>query len=165
MGGPNLILLAGPNGAGKTTASSDLLAGALNIHHFVNADEITLTLGGEHPAMAAGRIMLERLRDLTAQRTNVAFETTLASRSFAPWIRRLKDSGYSFNLFYFWLPTPEVAIERVRVRKLLGGHSVPEVAAGFRLGVLRQATSPWSSCATAKSSTSTRATSPSLTTS
>ena len=95
--------------------------------------------------MAAGRIMLERLRDLTAQRTNVAFETTLASRSFAPWIRRLKDSGYSFNLFYFWLPTPEVAIERVRVRKLLGGHSVPEVAAGFRLGVLRQATSPWSS--------------------
>jgi len=77
--------------------------------------------------MAAGRIMLERLRDLTAQRTNVAFETTLASRSFAPWIRRLKDSGYSFNLFYFWLPTPEVAIERVRVRKLLGGHSEPEV--------------------------------------
>jgi predicted ABC-type ATPase len=39
----------------------------------------------------------------------------------------LKDSGYSFNLFYFWLPTPDIAIERVRVRKLLGGHSVPEV--------------------------------------
>ena len=75
--------------------------------------------------MAAGRIMLERRRDLTAQRTNVAFETTLASRSFAPWIRRLKDSGYSFNLFYFCLPTPEVAIERVRVRKLLGGHWLP----------------------------------------
>jgi predicted ABC-type ATPase len=126
MDGPNLILLAGPNGAGKTTASSDLLAGALGVHHFVNADEIALQLGGEHAAIAAGRLMLERLRDLTDQRANVAFESTLASRSFAPWIMRLKDSGYSFNLFYFWLPTPEMAIERVRLRKILGGHSVPE---------------------------------------
>ncbi len=106
----------GPNGAGKTTASSDLLAGALGVHHFVNADEIALTLGGEHAAIAVGRIMLERLRDLTAQRANVAFESKLASRSFAPWIRRLKGSGYSFNLFYFWLPTPEMAIKRVRER-------------------------------------------------
>jgi predicted ABC-type ATPase len=126
MDGPNLILLAGPNGAGKTTASSDLLAGVLNVHHFINADEIALDLGGEHAAIAAGRIMLERLRHLTDQRANVAFESTLASRSFAPWIRRLKDSGYSFNLFYFWLPTPDMAIERVRLRKILGGHSVPE---------------------------------------
>lgn len=32
--------------------------------------------------MEAGRIMLRRLDALTAQRLNVAFETTLASRSF-----------------------------------------------------------------------------------
>ena len=93
MDGPNLILLAGPNGAGKTTASRDLLAGALNVHLFVNADEIALQLGSEHSAMAAGRIMLERLRDFTDQRANVAFESTLASRSFARWIKRLRDSG------------------------------------------------------------------------
>jgi predicted ABC-type ATPase len=70
--------------------------------------------------------MLERLRDLTDQRANVAFESTLASRSFAPWIRRLKDSGYTFTLFYFWIPTPEMAVDRVRRRIKLGGHSVPE---------------------------------------
>jgi predicted ABC-type ATPase len=126
MDGPNLILLAGPNGAGKTTASQDLLAGALNIHHFVNADEIALDLGSVHAAMAAGRTMLERLRYLTDQRANVAFESTLASRTFAPWIRRLMDSGYTFNLFYFWIPTPDMAIERVRRRVALGGHKVPE---------------------------------------
>ena len=127
MDGPNLILLAGPNGAGKTTASSDLLAGALNVHHFVNADEIALTLFGEHPAMAAGRIMLDRLHNLTDQRASVAFESTLSSRTFAPWIRRLKGAGYTFTLFYFWIPTPEMAIDRVRRRMKLGGHSVPEV--------------------------------------
>ena len=122
MDGPNLILLARPNGAGNTTAARDLLAGALDVHHFVNADEIARDLGGDNPeqtAIRAGRIMLERLRHLTDQRANVAFESTLASRSFAPWIRRLKDSGYSFNLLYFWIPAPEMAIERVRRRTML----------------------------------------------
>ena len=129
MDSPNLILLAGPNGAGKTTASRDLLAETLQVYDFVNADEIANDLAGDNPepvAINAGRIMLERLHFLTAQRANVAFESTLASRSFAPWIKRLKATGYSFSLFYFWIPTPEMAIDRVRRRKLLGGHTVPE---------------------------------------
>jgi predicted ABC-type ATPase len=70
MDGPNLILLAGPNGAGKTTASNDLLAGAFDVQHFINADDIALDLGGKHAAIAAGRIMLKRLRHLTDQRAN-----------------------------------------------------------------------------------------------
>jgi predicted ABC-type ATPase len=129
MNSPNLILLAGPNGAGKTTASRDLLAGTLHVYDFVNADEIAKDLGGDKPervAIDAGRVMLERLHSLTGQRANVAFESTLASRSFAPWIGRLKASGYSFSLFSFWIPNPEMAINRVRRRKLLGGHTVPE---------------------------------------
>lgn len=129
MDSPNLILLAGPNGAGKTTASRDLLAETLRVYDFVNADEIANDLAGDKPelvALHAGRLMLERLHSLTTQRANVAFESTLASRSFAPWIARLKASGYTFSLFYFWIPSPEMAIDRVRRRKLLGGHTVPE---------------------------------------
>ncbi|MEO7144633.1 MAG: zeta toxin family protein [Bryobacteraceae bacterium] len=126
---PNLILLAGPNGAGKSTASSRLLIGALEVHEFVNADVIAQGLSAFNPEAAsleAGRVMLRRLRHLTDLRVNVAFESTLASRSFAPWIRRLRDTGYNFHLFYYWLPTPEMAIQRVAHRKRLGGHTVPE---------------------------------------
>ncbi len=126
---PHLIVLAGPNGAGKTTVSTDLLQGALGVHEFVNADTIARGLSEFNPAGAAieaGRVMLRRLRHLTAQRLDVAFETTLASRSFAPWIRELKAAGYDFHLFFISLPTPEVAIDRVRSRVLRGGHSVPE---------------------------------------
>lgn len=126
---PNLIVLAGPNGAGKTTASRDLLEETLHIHDFVNADEIAKNLAGDSPesvSIQAGRLMLLRLRELAEQRKNVAFESTLSSRSFAPWIRQIKQTGYSFSLFYFWLPSPEMAIERVRRRKQLGGHSVPD---------------------------------------
>ena len=126
---PHLIVLAGPNGAGKTTASTDLLQGALGVHEFVNADTIARGLSEFNPegaAIEAGRVMLRRLRHLTAQRLDLSFETTLASRSFAPWIRDLKTSGYDFHLFFISLPTPEVAIDRVRSRVQRGGHSVPE---------------------------------------
>jgi predicted ABC-type ATPase len=129
MSEPNLILLAGPNGAGKSTAAPDLLRGALNVHEFVNADVIARGLSAFHPegaAMAAGRVMLTRLHELTRERKNVAFESTLASRTFAPWIRELRETGYRFHLFYFWLPSADDCIKRVSKRKLLGGHFVPE---------------------------------------
>ena len=69
--------------------------------------------------------MLARLHELAAARTTFAFETTLASRSFAPWIRRLVDEGYEFHLVFFWLPSADVAIQRVASRVRAGGHNVP----------------------------------------
>jgi len=127
--GPNIIIVAGPNGAGKTTAAADILVGALAVHEFVNADVIAKGLSAFQPesvAFDAGRIMLRRLHHLTAQRVNVAFETTLASRTFASWIRALTPTGYGFHLLFFWLPSADMAVSRVRTRVLEGGHHVPE---------------------------------------
>lgn len=70
--------------------------------------------------------MLEHLHDLAEQRANFAFETTLASRTFAPWIAKLKTTGYQFHLFYVWVPSADVSVARVRRRVILGGPSVPE---------------------------------------
>jgi predicted ABC-type ATPase len=50
----------------------------------------------------------------------------LASKTFAPWIRELRDSGYEFHLCYIWLASPEYAVNRVARRVRQGGHSVPE---------------------------------------
>jgi len=122
-------VLAGPNGAGKSTAAPELLKGALGVHEFVNADLIAQGLSGfqpENTAIEAGRILLHRLRRLTEQRVSVAFESTLASRSLAPWIRNLLGSGYAFHLLFLWLPTAEMAVARVQDRVRMGGHSVPE---------------------------------------
>ncbi|HHT9146286.1 MAG TPA: hypothetical protein ACFYD4_11560 [Candidatus Wunengus sp. YC61] len=55
-----------------------------------------------------------------------AFETTLASRTFAPWIKELKQTGYFFHLVFLWLPNEEFAIARVAERVRMGGHNVPE---------------------------------------
>ena len=128
-GSPRLVLISGPNGAGKSTAAYDLLRGALMVPEFVNADTIAHGLSAFEPAksaMSAGRIMLDRLQNLAAARQDFAFETTLASRTFAPRVRRLRQSGYRFLLVFLFLPDSDVAVARVRERVRLGGHDVPE---------------------------------------
>jgi predicted ABC-type ATPase len=127
---PNVIVLAGPNGAGKSTAAARLLQGTLRVTEFVNADVIARGLSAFHPegaSMAAGRIMLTRLHELAEDGRDFAFETTLASRSFAPWLKRIiEERDYSLSLFFFWLPSPEMAVNRVAERVQSGGHSIPE---------------------------------------
>jgi predicted ABC-type ATPase len=126
---PTLIILAGPNGAGKTTAANALLHGYMGLDQFVNADDIARGLSGFAPDLAAikaGRIMLARMRELVAARASFAFETTLATRSYALWLDRLRASGYRIGLFFLWLPSPDVAIDRVRQRVRQGGHDIPE---------------------------------------
>jgi predicted ABC-type ATPase len=126
---PTVIVLAGVNGAGKTTASRSLLANTLKVMTFVNADVIAQGLSGFDPgaaALRAGRIMLEQMAELAAQRANFAFETTLAGRGYASWLNSLRATGYAVHLFYFWLNNVEMAIARVATRVKKGGHHVPE---------------------------------------
>jgi predicted ABC-type ATPase len=125
---PSVVILAGPNGAGKSTAAPALLQGALAVNEFVNADVIARGLSAFDPdavAIAAGRVMLVRLRELAVQRNSFAFETTLASRTFAPWLRNLAASGYDIHLVFLWLSSAELAIERVADRVRNGGHNIP----------------------------------------
>lgn len=77
---PQVIIIAGPNGAGKTTLAPFLLRDTLNVREYVNADPIALGLSGFDPSsvgFAAGRVMLNRLRELAEQRTTFALESTL----------------------------------------------------------------------------------------
>jgi len=124
-----VVVLAGPNGAGKTTAARTLLAERLQVMNFVNADVIAQGLSGFDPesmAMEAGRIMLQRLHGLGRQRASFAFESTLAGRSYARWLRSIRRFGYAFDLVYFWLASADLAVARVAERVRQGGHGIPE---------------------------------------
>jgi predicted ABC-type ATPase len=124
-----VVVIAGPYGAGKSTTAPRLLQGALAVREFVNADTIAQGLSAFRPAevgIAAGRVMLSRIRTLARERADFALETTLATRSYAPWLRRLRDAGYRAHLLFLALPSPELAIARVAERVRMGGHDVPE---------------------------------------
>lgn len=126
---PKVVVIAGPNGAGKSTTAPAVLRRVWQVDAFVNADTIAAGLSAFSPetvAIAAGRLMLDRVRELARDRRDFAFETTLASKSFAPWLKHLRADGYTFHLVYLWLPTVELAIARVAERVRRGGHAVPE---------------------------------------
>jgi predicted ABC-type ATPase len=126
---PVVIVIGGPNGAGKTTSAHRLLPEELHVRAFVNADVIASGLSAFDPegaAVEAGRIMLTRLKELGAQRKDFSFETTLASRTFAPFLRGLRSEGYRVHLYYVRLRSPELSIERIRERVARGGHFVPD---------------------------------------
>lgn len=149
---PSVVVLAGPNGAGKSTLAGQLLVDVLGVSQFVDADLLTRSLPPSEAApITAGRAMLRRLDELARSRQSFGFETTLASRSFAPRIRRLLRDGYECHLLFLWLPAADLAVARVAHRVRLGGHAVPEATirrryrSGLRnfFGLYQSLTTTW----------------------
>ena len=129
MARPEIFVIGGPNGAGKSTIASVILPEGFQVERFVNADLIAQSLAPASPeprAFAAGRMMLQRVRDFYAQRERFGFESTLASRTFAPFLQDAQGAGYLIHIAYLWLSSVELALDRIRVRVLRGGHDVPE---------------------------------------
>ena len=126
---PNLYIISGCNGAGKTTASYTILPEMLSCNEFVNADEIARGISPFKPesvAIQAGRIMVERVKGLIESETDFALETTLATRTHVNVIELAKEKNYKVTLIFFWLNMPDLAVERVRMRVLSGGHNIEE---------------------------------------
>lgn len=123
-----LYIISGCNGAGKTTASYTVLPEVLHCKEFVNADEIARGLSPFNPesvAIEAGRLMLKRIDELLKNRENFSIETTLATRSYIRLVNQAQKQGYKVSLIYFWLNSPELAINRVAQRVSNGGHDIP----------------------------------------
>ncbi len=134
-----ILIIAGPNGAGKTTFATEFLPNEADCLAFVNADSIAAGLSPFRPssvALRAGRLMIETIRRYAARGESFAFETTLSGRGHARSIPLWREWGYRVELFFLRLPTPEMAISRVRQRVSEGGHDISEavVRRRFRAG-------------------------------
>ena len=126
---PKLYIISGCNGSGKTTASYTLLPDLLNCREFVNSDEFAKSFSPFDPGAAsvtASRYMLMKINYLLERKADFAIETTLATRSLLQIVRQAQQLGYETTVLYFWLNSPELAIERVRDRVVSGGHNIPD---------------------------------------
>jgi len=70
--------------------------------------------------------MIEQIHSLADSRVDFGFETTLAGRGYVRLLNNLKDCGYQIHLFYLWIHSIDVALERIAGRVKMGGHNVPE---------------------------------------
>lgn len=137
---PRLYIISGCNGAGKTTASYSMLPEMLSCSEFVNSDEFAKSLSPfkpENASIQASRYMLQKIRYLLKRQSDFAVETTLATRTLLKTVRMAQAAGYSVTLLYFWLNSPELAIERVKARVENGGHNIPEetIRRRYKVGV------------------------------
>jgi predicted ABC-type ATPase len=122
-------IVAGPNGAGKTTFAREFLPRYAHCREFLNADLLAAGLSPFSPetaALAAGRVLLKRMKELIQDRRDFGFETTLAGKTYRPVWEHMKERGYALHLFYLWLPSVDMAVARVAQRVQQGGHNVPE---------------------------------------
>src|SRR5438045_9362993 len=101
-----VLIIAGPNGAGKTTFAREYLPREAGLPEFINADLIAQGLSPfapEQAAMAAGRIMVQMIREKVRRRESFAFETTLSGRNYARHIPRWRKAGYEVKLIFLSL--------------------------------------------------------------
>lgn len=125
---PSVYIIAGPNGAGKTTFAREFLPVYAKCKHFVNADLIAQGLEPFSPqsaAMKAGRLLLGKLDELAEKKVDFAFESTLSGKTYMSFLKALKEKGYRIHLFYLWVPTVDLALNRIKERVAHGGHHVP----------------------------------------
>ncbi len=128
MSMPKLYIVSGCNGSGKTTASYTLLPEMLECTQFVNSDEFAKGLSPYEPEkvpLLASRYMLMKIRYLFRKRKDFGIETTLATRTLLKMVSKAQEEGYFVTVIYFWLESPEKAMERVRDRVRKGGHDIP----------------------------------------
>ena len=124
---PIVIIIGGPNGAGKSTLAALYVPPSMT---FINADEVAKTLP-TYPSrdadLHAAQIVIEQMEELGGLRASFAVETTLAGRTLASRVGRLRrDNGYVFQLIFIWSPSPDLCVQRVASRVRRGGHDIPE---------------------------------------
>jgi predicted ABC-type ATPase len=129
MANKNVYIIAGPNGSGKTTFAKEFLPKYAQCPNFVNADLIAQGLSPFSPsivAIKAGKLLLEQIHKFADKDTDFAFETTLAGKGHAAFLKKLKEKNYKMHLFFLWIPSKELALARIKERVARGGHSVAD---------------------------------------
>ena len=122
-------IIAGPNGAGKTTFAKEFLPFEAQCINFVNADLIAEGLAPfrpENAAINAAKIMIQQIDECIRKEESFAFETTLSGRRYIRKIKEMKAKGYDVVIYFLKLASVDLAIERVKMRVMQGGHNVPE---------------------------------------
>lgn len=121
------VILAGVNGAGKSTLFSVL--SSLGGLEKINLDETARELGDwwdYRAVLQAAKIVVGRMNQYFEEGVSFSQETTLCGKSILRNIRKAKELGYSIEMHYIGLDSPDTAKERVKNRVAHGGHGIPD---------------------------------------
>ena len=127
-------MIAGPNGSGKSS-----LYGQTEIEAFdqsiwiINPDLLTERIRkveklGKDEANLEAVIRIEAwLQASIRAHQTVGVETVLSTDKYRRLVLAAKTKQFEFRLIYIVLASPDLNVERVRLRVEKGGHDVPEL--------------------------------------
>lgn len=119
----SLIIIAGGNGVGKTTFSKEFLL-ENEEYAFLNADEIAKEIGGSK--ISAGKLFFKRLQEAITKEKSLLIESTLSGIYLTRFIKLLRERNYEIVIIFLFADSPEILIERIKIRVKKGGHFVPD---------------------------------------
>jgi predicted ABC-type ATPase len=70
--------------------------------------------------------MIARLNELVTAGESFAFETTCSGRGHMHLLARCRAAGYRITLIFLWLPSADIAVQRVARRVSQGGHRISD---------------------------------------
>lgn len=130
---PRLWIVAGPNGSGKSTFyDTTLIEDFGRAVWIINPDLLTRRIVDQEGLVlndanlqAVTRIMGWLQASLLTHHT-VGVETVLSTDKYRALVDEAKNYGFEIRLIFVMLATPELNVERVKLRVRRGGHAVPE---------------------------------------
>lgn len=129
---PRLWIVAGPNGSGKTSIydNADIEDFGRSVW-IINPDALSQRISDIEllEPLAANLEAVRRIErwlyaSIEAHQT-VGVETVLSTAKYRPLVLAAKERKFAIRLIYVLLKSPELNIERVRLRVAKGGHDVP----------------------------------------
>ncbi len=122
-----ITIIAGANGSGKTTFALEYTK--LKALEFINADEIAKMLNPDDMSsqkISAGKEFFNRFDQLVKSEKSFALESTLSGNYLVKLLEHSKLKGYAVTIVYLFVESPEISIDRIKIRVLNGGHFVPD---------------------------------------
>ncbi len=124
-------IVAGPNGSGKTTFASVYLLGDQGRTFYLNPDRIAAGIAPldlEKASFHAGRVLITEIKTMIAQGESFTFESTLSGKTWLSILKKSIAQGYQVTTYFLYLDSIKKNIERIKMRVLRGGHSIPSDA-------------------------------------
>ncbi|MCY7344818.1 MAG: AAA family ATPase [Pyrinomonadaceae bacterium] len=122
-----LIVIGGANGSGKTTFAREIAAEKKL--KYLGADDIAAKLNPSAPensAIEAARLFSSRLNESLRAGESLIVESTLSGLSLKKFFALARENDFIVSVFFVFLDSPELCIQRIAARVAKGGHNIPD---------------------------------------